>query len=334
MPLFSVIIPVYNVEPFIVECLDSVMRQSCDDYEAILVDDGSTDRSGQICDDYSLRDSRFRVIHKPNGGLVSARQAGVLVADGEHCVAVDSDDRISETYLESFKRAIDGCNPDVVCAGIRLVDGEGCADSIPPLEVGFYGKDAIVRKVFPRLIQSPRAESFEPNICSKAIRRTLYETCQLAVSTQIRNGEDSACTIPCFYRANSMYLLHECGYFYRYNRESMTKNLKPMPWDQQKVLSGHLRGVIDTSSYDFEAQMSRRVCHGLFNICVSQFFSNRAYREVKADIKLHLQEPEYQEAIRAARFSSPRAKLMHYALRYETVPLMWLYAKAKIARNG
>ena len=81
--LFSIIVPIYNVETFLPQCLASIQKQSFKDFEVILVDDGSTDSCGKICDQFASKDSRFSVIHKPNGGLVSARQSGVQQAKGE-----------------------------------------------------------------------------------------------------------------------------------------------------------------------------------------------------------------------------------------------------------
>ena len=95
----SVIIPIYNVERYIRECLQSVARQSFSAYEVLMVDDGSTDRSGRIAQEYADRYSRFRLIHKENGGLSSARNAGLEQAKGMYVCFVDADDYITEDYL-------------------------------------------------------------------------------------------------------------------------------------------------------------------------------------------------------------------------------------------
>ena len=96
----SIIVPVYNVENYIHRCLDSLMDQTYKNLEIILVDDGSTDSSGIICDEYSKKDRRIQVIHKKNGGLVSARKAGILLATGEYSTYVDSDDWIEDSAYE------------------------------------------------------------------------------------------------------------------------------------------------------------------------------------------------------------------------------------------
>ena len=92
--LFSVIVPIYNIEKYIRRCIDSVLLQSFTDFELILVDDGSPDRCGAICDEYAKKDERIKVIHKENGGLVSARQAGIKVASGDYIFHLDGDDAV------------------------------------------------------------------------------------------------------------------------------------------------------------------------------------------------------------------------------------------------
>lgn len=102
MPEISVIVPVYKVEPYIRRCVDSILSQTFTDFELILVDDGSPDNSGVICDEFTEKDSRVRVIHKENGGVSSARNAGIDAARGNWITFVDSDDYVTEQYLEDL----------------------------------------------------------------------------------------------------------------------------------------------------------------------------------------------------------------------------------------
>ena len=102
MPVISVIVPVYNTEKYLSRCIDSILTQTFTDLELLLVDDGSTDKSGIICDEYALKDSRVRVFHKENGGVSFARNLGVQEARGNWIAFVDADDWILETYLANF----------------------------------------------------------------------------------------------------------------------------------------------------------------------------------------------------------------------------------------
>lgn len=110
----SVIIPVYNSEKYVIQCIDSILSQDFDDFELLLINDGSTDSSGEICDEYAEKDKRIKVFHKENGGPSSARNLGIIHAQGEWIAFVDSDDWVSEDYFELFK------NPEIESDWILL----------------------------------------------------------------------------------------------------------------------------------------------------------------------------------------------------------------------
>ena len=113
-PLFSVVVPVRDVAPYLRECLDSLLAQTFGDWEAVCVDDGSTDESGAILDEYASRDGRFRVIHQANAGVCAARNLGIDMSGGEYVTFLDGDDAYEPFWLGSFKEAIDGTGADLV----------------------------------------------------------------------------------------------------------------------------------------------------------------------------------------------------------------------------
>ena len=124
MVLFSIVVPIYNVEPYIHKCVESLIHQSYSDIEIILVDDGSPDNCSTICDEYAKIDERIRVIHKPNGGLSDARNAGLAEASGEYVLFVDSDDYIERDTCERFaERITDGVD---ILIGDAVVEGGKC----------------------------------------------------------------------------------------------------------------------------------------------------------------------------------------------------------------
>lgn len=116
-PLVTVIVPVYNVERYIKKCIESILIQSYSNFELILVDDGSPDACGKICDEYAKLDKRIKVIHKENGGLSDARNTGIKIARGEYIALIDSDDFVSSVFLEILIKAAFQNNADVVCSG-------------------------------------------------------------------------------------------------------------------------------------------------------------------------------------------------------------------------
>ncbi len=115
--MISVIVPVYNVEKYLRKCLDSILNQTYQNFEVILVNDGSTDDSGKICNEYALRNPVIKAFHKKNGGLSEARNYGVVYAKGEYVTFIDSDDYIDEHYLERMKKALNLSNADIVIVG-------------------------------------------------------------------------------------------------------------------------------------------------------------------------------------------------------------------------
>lgn len=124
-PLISVIVPVYNVEKYLGECLDTLVGQSYPNLQIIVVDDGSTDRSGIICDEYAQRDKRIQVVHQPNGGLSAARNAGMALATGEYISFVDSDDYVDADFYRTCLQEIG--DHDVLAFGYKKVsDSKQC----------------------------------------------------------------------------------------------------------------------------------------------------------------------------------------------------------------
>lgn len=114
-PIISIVIPVYNVETYLRLCLDSVLAQTFTDWECILVDDGSQDNSGKICDEYAAKDARIKVVHKENEGSSAARTAGLDAAKGQYCVFVDADDWVDADYLEKMEKAAKDGADVVLC---------------------------------------------------------------------------------------------------------------------------------------------------------------------------------------------------------------------------
>lgn len=125
MPIISIIIPIYNVAPYLRECLDSIQEQTFKDFEAILIDDGSTDGSGQICDWYASKYKRFKVIHKSNGGVSSARNMGLDIAQGKYIGFIDPDDYISPDFYELLLNAIQSNDADISISGEIAINQAG-----------------------------------------------------------------------------------------------------------------------------------------------------------------------------------------------------------------
>ena len=123
--LISIIIPIHNVAPYLHRCVDSALNQSYKNLEIMLIDDGSSDESGKICDEYAFYDDRIRVCHKEQGGLSDARNAGIMRATGDYIYFLDGDDYIGERLLENAYNAISKEDADVCCWGYTRISEKG-----------------------------------------------------------------------------------------------------------------------------------------------------------------------------------------------------------------
>ena len=169
--LISVIVPVYNVESYLPRCVDSILSQTYENLEIILVDDGSKDASGSLCDAYAQKDSRIRVIHKKNGGLSSARNAGIDAASGEYLAFVDSDDWIEQCSYEWMAGLMLHYAVKMVCAGRYDVDGgtgEKTVGLCPQKEEVIPGEE-MAGRIF-------TWDNCDSSACDKLYHRSLFET--------------------------------------------------------------------------------------------------------------------------------------------------------------
>lgn len=150
IPSVSIIVPIYNVEKQLTRCVNSILEQTLTNIEVILVDDGSPDNCGDICDEYEKKDKRIRVIHKKNGGLSSARNAGAKIATGEYIGFVDSDDWIEKEMYQKLYKIGSSTNSDIARCGYNIVCNGGIIDTvIPEFPKGTYEKIEIMNKLFP-----------------------------------------------------------------------------------------------------------------------------------------------------------------------------------------
>lgn len=220
MPTFSIIVPVYNVEKYLTKCIDSILEQTFSDFEVILVDDGSTDNCGIICDQYVEKDDRIQVIHKKNEGLVCARKTGISKASGQYILNVDSDDYISLDLLERVAKIISTNAPDIIAFDYYDVSegGDILREVKNTLPEGMYTGD-VLNKIKSTLIYDTESSHINTgcliyNVWSKFVRRDLMIKCQLKVPEQIKYGEDLAVVMPAVCKAKSLYIDSFYGYYY------------------------------------------------------------------------------------------------------------------------
>lgn len=218
--LISIIVPIFNVKDYLHRCIVSIIMQTYKNFELILVDDGSTDGSGTICDEYQKWDKRIMVIHKPNGGLVSARKAGLLAAEGEYVLNIDADDWIEPDMVETLLTAALVNEVDIVCSAHFLEMGHKSKKIINGLCVGkYHTKDIRSYLLYNGTFFQFNVTAF---IWSKLFKRNILEKTQYPVDEEISFGEDVVVTFPSLLYAQSIYITDYAGYHYVQREGSIT----------------------------------------------------------------------------------------------------------------
>lgn len=224
-PLLSVIVPIYNVGTYLNQCIDSIRCQTYTNLEIILVDDGSTDSSSTICDMYAIKDNRIRVVHKENGGLVSARKAGVHLSVGEYVTFVDGDDWLDSDAYESVFSLMNGINaPDMIVYGCVEEYGSFCKPVTNKVKAELYTGTELEELKNHILMDDYFFEwNILPHLCDKIIKRKLLEKNLNNVHDSITFGEDAACSYPCMIQADSILVSKLVPYHYRQREGSIVR---------------------------------------------------------------------------------------------------------------
>lgn len=332
--LFSIVVPIYGVEKYINQCIESILSQTYTCFELILVDDGSIDNCPTICDDYSRKDSRIVVIHKKNGGLVSARQAGARIAVGEYVICVDGDDWLEPDYLQSFYEIIKNEQPDMICCGYYRSYSNKDEPVKFQFPIGLYNRKKINKIIIPHAIHDENAACFPQNLWAKAIKRDIYVDEQLSINPIIKIGEDGACIKPLLYKIDTLYLIDSELYHYRINCESMTKVKSVFTWDSPIIVGKHIISRLHEQMNDpilkkeIYLQVNRLISHSLFRVTCSQFNSNKKdISKIKRDINKNLSSRSYSSVINKAKFKCIKGKMMILAMKYRLYYIMFLYSK-------
>ena len=337
--LFSVIVPIYKIEKYLPRCIDSVLAQSFDDYELILVDDGSPDHCPEICDAYAQKDARIKVIHKSNGGLVSARQAGIREAVGDYVFHLDGDDAICEDALESAAQIIRDVHPDMVsfshCRCINGEIGETVDDLVPE---GLYHRADIEEKIYPLLLSDENMRHLLYFLWGKAIKRELAVKHQLNVSCAISLGEDLSCGVPCYLEAETVYVSRKVVYLYTIRQDSLSTDFKTAQLTQiADVISG-LRALDMKKPQDFEAQISRYSCFMCFAILASA--AEGGHFKSLGEIKRLILTSLHKEEIRKAHFTNitMKTRISVFLMKRQMIRLafyfLFLCKLIKCLKNG
>ena len=218
----SIIVPVYNLEKYLKRCVDSLISQKFENLEILLIDDGSTDQSGSICEEYTRKDTRVRVVHKENGGLISAWTKGAKVSTGDYLCFVDGDDWIDENMISEMVLRLSGNKKEIISSDYLIEKEEGNSSPMyQRLMPGEYDRESLVKTVFPDLLGNENRAVFFSR-CMKLISRDLIVGNMKYCDKSIRMGEDVTIILPALLDCERLVVMdHKTYYHYFYVSDSM-----------------------------------------------------------------------------------------------------------------
>lgn len=281
----SVIVPVYNSEKYLKRCIDSILNQTYKAIELILVDDGSPDNCGKICDEYAKKDKRVRVIHKTNAGVSAARNSGLEIALGNYATFVDSDDYIEPEMYSNMMEKVHQYNCDVVMCDCIKDFTDHSEIYTHDIRAGFYDKEQLVNEYYPHLLMMENVE-YPATIsnCLTLFNRNKLGNLRYVVG--VRYSEDLLFGAQLVYNTDSFYYMKEQAYYHYYmNPTSATHKFTVDKWNDYKTLHFEINKYFsECESFDFSHQIDLCLLFFVYNSVSNIFSADNLEREKKFKI--------------------------------------------------
>ncbi len=257
----SVIIPVYNVEKFLKRCVDSIINQSYDNLEILLIDDGSIDNSGVICDDYSKKDKRIIVIHKKNEGLGLTRNVGIEYSTGKYLMFVDSDDYIEKNTVKDSIKTIIKDDSDIVMYGLKRIRNNGkINDLVPNPEKKIYIGKEIVDNMLPDYINDDPFKNIKRNFtgssCTCLYKKSIIVDNDIKYESE-RNiiSEDTYMMFNLLKHVNKVSIINKCYYNYCDNFSSLSHSYRGDRFAKLKTYYDKCNTLFKKNNYNSEVYL-------------------------------------------------------------------------------
>lgn len=274
-PLVSIIVPVYNVEKYLKKCIQSIINQTYENLEIILVDDGSSDNSGKICDEFAQKDSRIKVIHKPNGGQADARNKALDIMSGEWVSFVDSDDFIDKFHIKNLYLQAIKNNSDICVCGFKIVNED--YKTIRSIKVKF--NDSLNSNLaFKYSLNS----KIDPSFCNKIFKSSLFKSARFVKGIYY---EDRELIHRIFYKADRVSFLDSESYFYLERVGSTMNHINKKKIDDRFVMISLVKDFLEKEAVLEKYQKDFIICY-LLNVYMSASYQiARCSRDYKNDIR-------------------------------------------------
>lgn len=241
----SIIVTVYNTEKYLVNCVETLIGQTYGNLEILLVDDGSTDGSGRLCDDLALKDKRIRVIHKENGGLISAWKRGVSESTGEYLCFVDSDDWVDLNMIEEMALRLSGNQKEIIASDYVIEREDGSSQCVwQELGPGEYDRTAIEQEVIPNLLGKEHRYVCISRCMKLISRKLISDNCKYS-DPVITTGEDTTIILPSLIDCERLVIMdHKAYYHYLYVTSSMIHKYDKKLYDNIRLLRQITRKIL------------------------------------------------------------------------------------------
>ena len=310
--MVSIIVPVYNIERYIQKCVDSILAQSYQSFELILVNDGSTDYSGKICDAYEAIDSRIKVVHKPNGGLTSARNAGLSVARGEWIMHVDGDDWINHDMLKEMLYVAEKTSADVIIGNLRFAYEENNYWDYKMNDWSEDKKDSLNKYI----------SGGWTCVCGSMAKKYLYDKYNLRSPEGISYCEDFHLAVRLCYYSDKVVHINKSYYNYRQQPLSIVHNLnRKTEADEQWVYQDTIRFFKEQRAYeDYRKVMNWRVLKGAQELLLAPSEHHR-FMELFNDGK---------EFIFSCPFVNKKIKILAWLITHNLRPAVVLFDRMRL----
>lgn len=298
--LISIIIPVYNTEAYLEQCVLSVMEQTYENIEIILVDDGSYDQSGLLCDQLAKRDNRISVISKKNEGLLSARRTGVRAARGEYISFVDSDDWIEQDMMQYFVDKLKEHELDIVAGAViwEMYSGRKKWKEKNELHEGIYHEERLQKEFYPYMLHYAGNYKFGilQYLCGKLFKKEIIQKVLEKVDDRIWAGEDVACLYDACLLARNI-LVDNCYYYhYRQGREGSlcSRNYGDEHFTNARLLYSYMKHQFEQNEYkDILLPQLSQYIFAVMNKLTREIFDYDMAEEWRLPIALIAERPRF-----------------------------------------
>ncbi|MCM3412428.1 glycosyltransferase [Metabacillus litoralis] len=298
--------PVYNVEKYLNRCVDSVLNQRFQDFEIILINDGSTDKSGIICDEYARQDHRIKVIHKKNARVAAARNDGIKMARGTYVSFIDSDDWIEPEMFQVMVSKAEEFKLDFIMCDYKKKSDYFEDKRTQPIRGGYYSREDIKNELFQCLIMFEHIE-FPPTISNWVCLFNLHFLLEnnLLYDEDIHYCEDSLFGSKVMYHAKDFYYLKNQHYYnYFYNPNSTTNTYNEKKWNSYLKINQRLTEYFgDASEFDFSRQIKVNLLYFTLNALGQLKYAKYNAEERKDIIKEIMSHPKVKEMFKS--FKTP-----------------------------